>query len=198
MELHRCHHWIFDMDGTLTVPMHDFAWLRAELGVPAGVDILVDVDARPPAAAAAARRVIHDWELDIADRARPQPDALRLLEALAAADARIGVLTRNTQEGAQRTLRAAGLEHFFAPEAVLGRDDAPPKPDPAGILHLLSLWGAVAPDAVMVGDWIYDTEAGRNAGTATVLVDRTGDVPASDSIDLLVKSLDAVPRPRQT
>jgi HAD superfamily hydrolase (TIGR01509 family) len=195
MDLSRRRHWIFDMDGTLTVPMHDFAWLRARLGIPTGVDILADVDRRAPADQAAARRVIRDWELDIADRAEVQPDAIRLLEALASAGCRLGVLTRNTQEGAQRTLAAAGLTRFFAPEAVLGRDDAAPKPDPAGVLHLLALWQAAPGDAVMVGDWIYDTQAGRNAGTATVLVDRGERAPACESIDLRVDSLDAVPRP---
>lgn len=195
MDLAARRHWIFDMDGTLTVPMHDFAWLRARLGIPMGVDILADVDRRPPGEQAAARRVIRDWELDIADRAEVQPDALRLLEALAGAGCRLGVLTRNTQEGARRTLAAAGLARFFRPEAVLGRDDAAPKPDPAGVLHLLALWAGAPDDAVMVGDWIYDTQAGRNAGTATVLVDRGERAPTCASIDLRVDSLDAVPRP---
>lgn len=195
MDLAGRRHWIFDMDGTLTVPMHDFAWLRARLGVPPGQDILANVEARPEPEAAAARRVIRDWEMDIADRARVQPDALRLLTALSAAGCRLGVLTRNTQEGARRTLAASGLDRFFAPDAVLGRDDAAPKPDPAGVLHLLGLWSARAGDAVMVGDWVYDTQAGRNAGTATVLVDRGDRAPACASIDLRVDSLDAIPRP---
>lgn len=195
MHFDRRRHWIFDMDGTLTVPMHDFAWLRARLGVPSDEDILANVEARSPAGAAEARRVINDWELDIADRARPQADALALLEALSAAGCRLGVLTRNTQEGAQRTLVAADLQRFFDPADVLGRDDAPPKPDPAGVNRLLAAWGATASDAVMVGDWIYDTAAGRAAGTATVLVDRGERAPETDTADLRVSTLDDVPRP---
>ena len=33
-------HWLFDMDGTLTIAMHDFDAMRAELGLPVGVPIL--------------------------------------------------------------------------------------------------------------------------------------------------------------
>lgn len=195
MDFARRRHWVFDMDGTLTLPMHDFAWLRDRLRIPAGEDILANVAARPPAEAAAAHRVIHAWELDVADRAQPQADALALLDALARADCRLGVLTRNTQEGARRTLTAAGLEHFFRPVDVLGRDDAPPKPDPAGVRRLLAGWGAPPSDAVMVGDWIYDTAAGRAAGTATVLVVRDERAPETDTADLRVATLDDVPRP---
>ena len=33
-------HWVFDMDGTLTVAAHDFDAIRRELGVPAGKPLL--------------------------------------------------------------------------------------------------------------------------------------------------------------
>jgi hypothetical protein len=32
--------WVFDLDGTLTLPMHDFAFIRHELAIPDGSDIL--------------------------------------------------------------------------------------------------------------------------------------------------------------
>ena len=39
--------WIFDMDGTLTIPQHDFASIRQRLGIPVGEDILAHIDGRP-------------------------------------------------------------------------------------------------------------------------------------------------------
>ncbi|MBP42781.1 MAG: HAD family hydrolase, partial [Deltaproteobacteria bacterium] len=33
-------HWIFDLDGTLTVAVHDFDAIRKELGIPAGLPII--------------------------------------------------------------------------------------------------------------------------------------------------------------
>ena len=185
-------HWIFDMDGTLTVPMHDFDWLKRQLRIPDGEDILATLETRPAAQAARDRAFIAEWEEDIARRAQPQADALALLRALEARGARLGVLTRNTKIGADLTLEAAGLARFFAPEAVLSRDCAPAKPDPAGVLHLLGGWGASATDAVVVGDWVYDIRAGVAAGAATVLVRRHGPQPWEQEADLAVDTLEAL------
>ncbi len=33
-------YWIFDLDGTLTVPVHDFQGIRKTLGIPRDKDIL--------------------------------------------------------------------------------------------------------------------------------------------------------------
>jgi HAD superfamily hydrolase (TIGR01509 family) len=194
MDLVARRFWVFDMDGTLTVPMHDFAWLRAQLEIPDEVDILDEVNRRPSARAARDRAFIDAWELDLARRAEPMDDAVALLQDLAAAGRTLGVLTRNTRAGARITLAAAGLARFFAEDAVIGRDCAPPKPDPAGVRLLLDRWGAAPSDAVVVGDWVYDTRAGRAAGAATVLVTRHGPGDFAEEADLVVGSLYAVPR----
>lgn len=39
VELARRRHWVFDMDGTLTVAVHDFAAIRRALEIPAEADI---------------------------------------------------------------------------------------------------------------------------------------------------------------
>lgn len=192
MDLAARTHWIFDMDGTLTVPVHDFAWLHAALGVPEHEDVLATVDARPPDRRAADLALIHRWELEAAARARAQDDASALLHALSAAGRPLGVLTRNTREGAAATLAAAGLSAFFDDDAVLTRECAPPKPHPGGVERLLARWGAPPERAVVVGDWIYDAQAGRAAGTGTVLVLRHGPKPWVNEADLLVDSLFAL------
>ena len=110
-------------------------------------------------------------ETDLARAARPAVGAAASLAARRARGCRLGVLTRNTRALAEVTLRAAGLWGFFEPAVVLGRLDAAPKPSPDGIHLILSAWSAAASDAVMVGDYIFDVEAGRAAGCATVLID---------------------------
>lgn len=184
--------WIFDMDGTLTVPVHDFGSLRARLGVPQGDDILGWVSSRPLAERAALLAEIDVWEAALADGAQPQPDAVALLRALQARGARLGVLTRNTRPTALRTLRAAGLLDAFAPEDVLGRDEAAAKPDPAGLLLLAGRWGLPAEALVMVGDYIYDARAGRAAGAGTVLVLRADDRGWEAEADVLLHDLRAL------
>ena len=47
-------HWIFDMDGTLTIGVHDFAMMRSELGLAPDAAILETVQAMPPEQAAPA------------------------------------------------------------------------------------------------------------------------------------------------
>ena len=169
--------WIFDMDGTLTVPQHDFAAFKAANGLDPDLDVLAGIDALPPERRPAAHAAVRVWEEDLARSARAMDDALALLHFLRGRGARMGVLTRNRREGAAVTLAAAGLADFFDDDGVLGRDCAAPKPAPDGIARLLGRWGAGPSDAVMVGDWVFDAQAGRAAGTATVLVARHGPVP---------------------
>ena len=119
-------------------------------------------------------------------------DAAPLLSHLRDRGRRLGVLTRNTALGARLTLEAAGLTAFFAPGDVLGRDDAPAKPDPAGVLRLLEGWGAVPEQAVVVGDWVHDLRAGTRAGAAAVLVRRHGPQDWEHEADHVIDQLGAL------
>ena len=192
MGLHGRRHWVFDMDGTLTVPAHDFAAARRALGVPTGSDILAHIAALPAAAARDARRWLDRWERELAAEAQLQDDAHALVLALHARGARLGILTRNTVPVAHLTLEAVGLATYFPAAAVLGRDSAPAKPSPAGVRRLLSLWSAPPEDAVVVGDYLHDVRAGRAAGTATVLVNRRREIGWDGEADLVVGDLHAL------
>ena len=105
-------------------------------------------------------------------QARPAPGALEAVEKLHQSGAQLGILTRNDRDIALLTLETIGIGHYFSEDNVLGRKEAAPKPDPAGIHQLLAEWGAEPSEAVMVGDYLFDLQAGRAAGTATVHVAR--------------------------
>lgn len=47
MSLGEVRNWVFDMDGTLTVAVHDFAAIRVALDIPAEHDILTHLAALP-------------------------------------------------------------------------------------------------------------------------------------------------------
>ena len=83
----------------------------------------------------------------------------------------LGIVTRNGKEIARATLTACGLDSFFTDEAIISRDCCTAKPDPAGVHLLLSRWSAEVDDAVMVGDYLFDLQAGYSAGVATVHMD---------------------------
>jgi HAD superfamily hydrolase (TIGR01509 family) len=152
-------HWIFDMDGTLTMAAHDFDAIRKELNIESGIPILEAIETMPPQLAQQTSAKLHQLELEIAAESVAQPDAEAMLEHLQ---------TRNAEDIATVTLQAAGLAKYFQGTCVIGRERCLPKPDPAGLHHLLGNWQADTQHAVMVGDYVFDLQAGRNAGVATV------------------------------
>lgn len=180
------------MDGTLTVGIHDFDAIRQALGLPPNEPILEALAQLSTAEAAPLHQRLNVIELDLARRSQAQPGGRQLLAYLQKQGKRLGVLTRNSKQMAHTTLAACGLEEFFAPEDVLGRDCCAHKPSPDGILKLLSHWQAAAAEAVMVGDSQFDLMAGRNAGTATAYFDQSGEFPWGEYADVQVQNLGAL------
>jgi HAD superfamily hydrolase (TIGR01509 family) len=183
-------HWVFDLDGTLTVPVHDFAAIRAALGVPDGADILGFLASLQAERARPLHDKLQEIEAGLARRTAAAAGAVPLIERLHRRGARLGVLTRNTRENALRTLATIGVGRFFPPASVLGREEALPKPDPDGIRKLAALWGAESQELVIVGDYLYDLQTGRAAGAATVHVDRARAFRWPELSDLQVGSLE--------
>ncbi|WP_110684914.1 HAD family hydrolase [Salinicola aestuarinus] len=166
-------HWVFDMDGTLTVSVHDFPAIRRELGIPNDTDILHHLETLP----LAERRAKHAWllehERELAMRSTAANGAVALIRELCHRGYRLGILTRNAKELAHITLAAIGLDDCFAPAYVLGRDEAEPKPAPGGLEHFVARWTVAPGRVVMVGDSHLDMACGRAAGTQTLLVNDT-------------------------
>jgi len=162
------------MDGTLTMPIHDFDDIRRQLGIEKGTPILEAIDSMPQEKAELTKVKLNEIEMEIAGLARPQPGASALLELMTKRGLTLGILTRNDEEIAAATLAASGLKGFFEPGTVIGRETCAPKPLPDGVLHLLSIWQADAETTVMVGDYLYDIEAGKRAGVKTVHFDSAG------------------------
>lgn len=189
MKLGQCRHWIFDLDGTLTVAIHDFDVARRRLGLPRGAPILETIRSLPAKEAAGLLMELDQWEASLVERALVANGALALLGALAKKGARLGILTRNSKGLALRTLQAVGLQRFFAPAEVLGRDCAAPKPSPEGVQRLLHGWGVAGSQAVMVGDYLFDLQAGRAAGAMAIWVDAAGGGQFAAEADLVVRSL---------
>ena len=183
-------HWVFDMDGTLTLAVHDFEVIRAELGLAPGTLILEALAAMPEDEARQMDKKLYELELDLAKEATAQPGAHQLLETLSGQGKQLGVLTRNSEPLAHVTLQAAGLDHFFAGECVVGRERCAPKPDPAGIHLLLEYWNAEPQDAIVIGDYLFDLQVGRNAGATTIHFDTSGQFSWPELTDVKVTTLD--------
>jgi phosphoglycolate phosphatase-like HAD superfamily hydrolase len=183
-------YWVFDLDGTLTLPVHDFSVIRYALGVPKGTDILGYLASLSVVEAQPLHNKLNEIEAGLLDRIEPAPGLMQLVSALHERGSRLGILTRNTRDIALKTLDCLGIGAYFSEACILGRSDVPPKPDPEGLYRLSVQWETAPDKLVMVGDYLFDLQTGRNAGSATVHVDRTRSFPWPELTDIGVETLE--------
>lgn len=168
-------HWVFDLDGTLTEAVHDFALIRRALEVPAEADILGHLAALPADQALETHAWLMRHERALAEAATAASGAVALVRALHAKGCRLGILTRNARALAGVTLTAIGLGDVFDEADIIGRDEAAPKPAPDGLHYFARRWNVAPAQMVMVGDYLFDIECGHAAGTHTLLVNGRDD-----------------------
>lgn len=97
---------------------------------------------------------------------RPYPGIPRAVAALRAERIRIGVVTSKGRYGAERGLRAAGLED--AVEVMVCAEDVKhAKPHREPVDRALAHFGADPGGVLFVGDSIHDLDAGRAAAVST-------------------------------
>lgn len=170
MMLQKCQHWVFDMDGTLTVAVHDFQHIRRTLEIPESADILGHLASLPTLE----RQQKHAWllghERELALNSQPAPGAIELIEHLHNEQRQLAILTRNARELALLTLGAIGLRDYFSDEHILGREQAIPKPDPDGLLKIAQSWQVHPQHMIMVGDFQMDLKTAQAAGAYAVQV----------------------------
>ncbi|KAL9640050.1 MAG: hypothetical protein Q9164_000535 [Protoblastenia rupestris] len=122
----------------------------------------------------------------------PQPGLVELIEYLEVRGVRMGLCTRNFDGPVMHLLQIFLPGKTFAP--IITREFRPPKPDPAGILHIAEAWGLEdrGEGLIMVGDSIDDMMAGHKAGTATVLLanESNTEVKEHESTGLWIDRLD--------
>ncbi len=168
--LRNCQHWVFDMDGTLTLAVHDFLYIRRMLEIPTHADILGHLAALPAQEAQQKHHWLLAHERELALNAQPAPGAIELIQHLHEHQRHLAILTRNAQELALITLHAIGLAEYFAPQWVLGREQAIPKPDPDGLFRIAADWQVQPQDMIMVGDFHMDLKTAHAAGSYAVQV----------------------------
>jgi len=130
------------------------------------------------------------------DRVSAYPGVKEMMRQLRAYGVRTGLVTSKNREGAWRGLRVTGLDDTV--DVVIGADDVKePKPHPEPVHAALQALGAMADEAVFVGDSVHDMASGRAAGVATAAVlwgpfSRT-DLDATTPDHWLEKPADLIP-----
>lgn len=185
---------LFDFDGTLTKPEAlDFAAIRNAIGCPTGKPILEFIEAiADPAEQKAALAILNRIEIEAAEKSEPNPGAEEIVSFLHARKLKAGIISRNSRlsiEIALKNFRWIRPEHF---DIIISRDDpARPKPHADGILLAAQRLGLRPDEILVVGDYVFDIEAGRSAGSPTVLLNnRDITLPPHLASDYTITSLE--------
>lgn len=198
---------VFDVDGTLCEPQnYMFGQMRSALGITKEVDILDHIYSLPESDQAAAHEKIQAIEREAMAKQIPQAGLVTLMEYLDKKGIKKGICTRNFDTPVAHLLSNHLPGHIDAFAPIITRDFRPPKPSPAGILHIAKDWGVLAESDVsdheltsmdpvpmiMVGDSIDDIVAGYEAGCATVLLKSEGkeELVTDERTDVAIDRLD--------
>lgn len=165
---------IFDLDGTLVDSRLDFTAIREEANIPAGEPILEFLAGLPEGVyRSKALQIIEKHEWAGARRAELIAGVGQMLAELERRHIPVAVYTRNARAIAKYTLENCQIRYSI----LLAREDAEPKPSPDGIIKIAKQWRCECSDLLMVGDYLYDIESGKNAGAKTVLFVSTEETP---------------------
>lgn len=176
---------LFDMDGVVVRQQLDFLAIKREIfGTTEGY-ILERMAGLPPDARVRAESILERHETAAAMTAEPMDGILPFLQWMEARGLRRGIVTRNSRKSVELVLRRLGL----AFDAVVTREDAPPKPAPEPVWLACRRMELSPAELVFVGDFEFDMLAGRRANVRTVLL-RSGATMASEHADLSVDSLE--------
>lgn len=95
--------------------------------------------------------------------------ALETLQRLAEENWLIAMATGKSRRGIAALFEAHPLQDFF--DTIHCADDGPGKPHPAMVQAAMDRMGAVASEALMIGDAVHDMRMGRAAGVHCLGVD---------------------------
>jgi len=167
---------LFDLDGTLTRPHLDFDVIRREIGLPTELrtPILEAIQAMPPADRARAEAILLGHERQAAEASQLWDDTHAVVSTIRSAGIPVAVMTRNSRQSIGTVMARHGLRF----DASYAREDGPVKPAPAPVLNLCSQLHADPARAWVVGDYLFDIQAGNAAGAVTVLMLGDAPVPA--------------------
>jgi hydrogenase expression/formation protein HypE len=187
---------LFDFDGTLTLPgALDFPAIKKTLGCPPDVPVLeyiknIDDDTRRRSAMTR----LDAFEIEAAGRSVPDPDARKLVSWSRSRNIKVGIITRNSRASVLRALQNFDCLASDDFDLIITRDDVPaPKPSGDGIHWAAERFNVPVGEILMVGDFLFDIQAGREAGALTVLLDPGNDVRLRDAVcDFRVERLGQV------
>lgn len=136
-------------------------------------------------------RFIEYYSVHVADHTRAYPGTEKVLRRLGSR--RKAVVSNKIESLSRKALQATGLIRYF--DYVAGGDTFPEKkPSPFPILGVLTRFRVDRDEALLIGDSIYDMEAGRASGVRTVAALYGYGAPSfSSRADYRIESIEDLP-----
>ncbi len=156
---------IYDLDGTLTKPILDFDKIRAELGIVDG-SVWETILEMPANQREQAERILLQYELQAAKSAELNEGAKEILDILNRRNIRYAILTRNCRQAWEIVRDKFSLNVSLA----FTREHGHLKPDPLAVLQITEALKISAENSLVVGDYLFDIQAGKEAGAKTALI----------------------------
>lgn len=156
---------VFDMDGTLIDSPLCFETIRRELEIPKESYILEYLSELERPEREKKMKRLEEIEHEASKSASAFPGVVELLSRLRHAGMKIGIFTRNCGIATSEVIQTLGL----SVDHVVTREDAPPKPNPEGLVRFLNLWKLERHEVLYVGDFRFDIECGKSVGVTTAL-----------------------------
>ena len=192
---------LFDFDGTLTQKgTLDFKKIKRVLGCPPESPALEFIEQiQEEAVQRRAWEALEAFETEGARKSVPNEGAESIMAFLRTAGVKVGIITRNSLRSVLQALENFPRLRAHDFDVIITRDTpVKPKPDPEGIHYGARALDLPVEQILVVGDFIFDIDAGNGAGAVTVLLTNgdgppEGCPPADFSIDTLA-DLEAVVR----
>ncbi len=183
---------LFDFDGTLTRPgTLDFSFIKHAIGCPDGIPVLEfmagiqDENRRRDMA-----RQLNRFELDGAAASQPNFGAQRLVAIIKRAGLPVGILTRNSRVSVCKALENFSPMDLADIDVMVTREDPVRiKPSGEGVLLAAEKMGVDPAHVLVVGDFHFDMDAGRNAGALTAFLANDRPVPVDLNCRFIVNTL---------
>ena len=180
---------LFDMDGVIIESTLDVGRIKMALFGSPDVFIIEGINALPEEARQAAWQKVKEMEVESAWTAIIHPEAAELFDWMDSRGLKRGIVTRNGRASIevirQRIGRDLGL--------IVAREDAEPKPSPEGILSAMKELEVTGEATLMVGDFIFDIEAGKAAGCRTAFLRTSKFAELEVDADFEINSLIEIP-----
>ncbi len=175
---------LFDMDGVVVRQRLDFPAIKREIFGDTNGFILERMDGLPAPERRRAEAILERHETAAAMTAEPMDGIRSFLAWMEAHHLRRGLVTRNSRKSVELVLDRLDLKF----DAVVTREDAPPKPAPDPVWLACRRMGVEPSHVLFVGDYEFDMLSGRRAGARTVLL-RSATMTESAHADCSVGSL---------